>query len=205
MPNKNATCICLKKSATSPTCVWVCVWKSWIYGKQIGTTTIIQGYFWGYLKIPKNLWTNTHASNAFSHSARQSCNAHSAASGGKSWLEDIPQTWLDGPRDFPPLLCSMAITWGSSITLGCIMRDSKETQQPSKIIGDLRWVFHQTPFRNCNIYIKNMVSEIILNRDPKISKLYHHSHCFNGHKIGEKHHSPRTPCLDVSASGPARM
>ena len=80
----------------------------------------------------------------------------------------------------------MAITWGSSITLGCIMRDSKETQQPSKIIGNLR-VLHQTPtFRNCNIYTKNMVSEIILNRDPKKLKLYHHSHCFNGHKIGEK-------------------
>jgi len=31
-----------------------------------------------------------------------------------------------------------------------------------------------------------MVSEIILNRDPKKLKLYHHSHCFNGHKIGEK-------------------
>lgn len=31
-----------------------------------------------------------------------------------------------------------------------------------------------------------MVSEIILNRDPKNEKLYHHSHCFNGHKIGEK-------------------
>ena len=38
----------------------------------------------------------------------------------------------------------------------------------------------------CNIYIKKMVSEIILNRDPKNEKLYHHSHCFNGHKIGEK-------------------
>lgn len=71
------------------------------------------------------------------------------------------------------------------------MRDSKETQQPSKIIGNLQWVFHQTPtFRNCNIYIKKMIemmlSEIILSRDPKILKLYHHSHCFNGHKIGEK-------------------
>lgn len=107
------------KSATSPTCVCVCVWKSWIYGKLIGTTTIEQGVFWGY---PRN-----SEKSLDKHTCQQriltQCPAKLQCAFSRIWWKVMtgrhPQN-LTGQLDLEisPLLFSMAITWGSSITLG---------------------------------------------------------------------------------------